>query len=119
MPVHIPSPARIPAPGGKSIEEYIGRVNSGTGPVSVALMRSPAGWSEPGQTPEFDEYTVVLRGMVRVEHRGGVTEVRGGEAIIARAGEWVRYSTPSPEGAAYIAVCTPAFEPGAAHRDEA
>jgi mannose-6-phosphate isomerase-like protein (cupin superfamily) len=117
MPEHIPSPTRIPVPGGKSIDEYIGRVNSGTPQVSVAHMRSPAGWSEPGQTPEFDEYTLVLKGVLRVEHREGVTEVQGGQAIITRAGEWVRYSTPSPEGAEYIAVCAPAFDLEAAHRD--
>ena len=85
--------------------------------VSVAHMRSPAGWAEPGQTPEFDEFTVVLKGVLRVEHRGGTFDVRAGEAVIARRGEWVRYSSPEPEGAEYVAVCVPAFSPETVHRD--
>jgi quercetin dioxygenase-like cupin family protein len=105
----------IPVPGNKKIDEYIGRVNSGNADVSVAHMRSPAGWSEPGQRPEFDEYTIVLGGAVRVEHESGVTEVKAGQAIIARKGEWVRYSTP--EGAEYVAICIPAFSPDTVHRD--
>lgn len=92
-------------------------MNSATGAVSVAHMHSPPGWSEPGQTPQFDEFTVVLRGRLKVEHAGGVLEVGAGQALIARRGEWVRYSTPGPEGAEYIAVCVPAFTPDAAHRD--
>src|SRR5581483_1351206 len=117
MPQLVSMPARIPVPGNKIIDEYIGHVNSGGSAVSVAHMRSPSGWSEPGQTPEFDEFTVVLRGSLRVEHREGVLEVGAGQAVIARAGEWVRYSTPDPEGAEYIAVCVPAFTPATAHRD--
>ena len=117
MPVLIASPTRIPVPGNKIIDEYIGHVNSGTSGASVAHMRSPPGWREPGQTPEFDEFTVVLRGRLRVEHHGGVMDVAAGQAIIARKGEWVRYSTPDPEGAEYIAVCLPAFTPAATHRD--
>jgi mannose-6-phosphate isomerase-like protein (cupin superfamily) len=101
----------------KLIDEYVGRVNSGDGAVSVAHMRSPAGWQEPGQTPEFDEYTVVLRGMLKVEHRGGVLEVRAGQAVITHRGEWIRYSTPEAEGAEYIAVCVPAFSMDTVHRD--
>ena len=119
MPVHIPSPTRIVAAGNlpKAIDEYIGRVNSGTSTVSVAHMRSPQGWVEPGQTPAFDEYTVVLGGMLRVTHQGGTIDVRAGEAVIARRGEWVQYSSPGPEGAEYIAVCVPAFSPETVHRD--
>jgi mannose-6-phosphate isomerase-like protein (cupin superfamily) len=101
----------------KLIDEYVGRVNSGTEAVSIAHMRSPAGWQEPGQTPRFDEYTVVLRGMLRVEHREGALEVRAGQAVIAHAGEWVRYSTPEAEGAEYIAVCLPAFSMETVRRD--
>ena len=111
------APTRIPVPGHKLIDEYIGHVNSGTGSVSVAHMRSPAGWSEPGQKPDFDEFTVVLRGLLRVEHRGGVLDVCAGQAVVAYRGEWVRYSTPDREGAEYIAVCLPAFTPAAANRD--
>jgi len=120
MPTLIDSPKRIEAAGNKPkrIDEYIGRVNSATEALSVAHMRSPDGWVEPGQTPEFDEFTVVLRGMLRVEYRGGSMEVRAGQAVITRGGEWVRYSTPEPEGAEYIAVCLPAFSPGTVHRDE-
>lgn len=102
----------------KLIDEYIGRVNSNTEGVSVALMRSPEGWHEPGQTPEFEEFTLVLRGLVRVEHAGGSMDVRAGQAVIASKGEWVRYSTPEPDGAEYIAVCLPAFSLSAAHRDD-
>lgn len=121
MPTLIDSPKRIQAAGNKPklIDEYVGRVNSGTEAVSVAHMRSPDGWLEPGQTPEFDEFTVVLRGTLRVEHRGGTMDVRAGQAVITHRGEWVRYSTPESEGAEYIAVCVPAFSPVAVHRDEA
>ncbi len=110
-------PARIPVPGDKIIDEYVGLVNTGGRALSIAHMRSPSGWSEPGQTPDFDEYTVVLHGMMRVEHRDGVMEVSAGEGVMARRGEWVRYSTPGTEGAEYIAVCLPAFTPEGAHRD--
>jgi len=109
---------RIPVPGGKMIDEYVGRVNSRTSAVSIAHMHSPAGWEEPGQTPEFDEYTLVFRGMLRVNHEGGVLDVRAGQAVLARAGEWVRYSSPESEGAEYVAVCLPAFSPETVHRDE-
>ena len=115
MPQLIAAPALIPVPGNKIIEEYIGRVNSRDTQASIARMRSPAGWSEPGQRPEFDEFTVVLQGAMRVEHEGGVTDVAAGQAIIARKGEWVRYSTP--EGAEYVAICVPAFSPETVHRD--
>jgi len=117
MPTHIKEPKIIEAAGNKPkrIEEYVGRVNSGTAAASVARMQSPAGWVEPGQTPEFDEYTVVLRGVLRVTHRDGVVDVVAGQAVIAHAGEWVQYSTP--EGAEYIAVCLPAFAPDTVHRD--
>jgi mannose-6-phosphate isomerase-like protein (cupin superfamily) len=117
MPRLIVAPTRIPVPGNKVLDEYVGRVNSGTEPVSIAHMRSPSGWSEPGQRPEFDEYTVVLRGSLRVEHEGGAIEVNAGQAIIAAKGEWVRYSTPGAEGAEYIAICVPAFSPDTVHRD--
>ena len=119
MPVHLPSPTRIVAAGSppKAIDEYVGRVNSGTAAVSVAHMRSPSGWVEPGQRPAFDEYTVVLGDMLRVTHEGGTIDVRAGEAVIARRGEWVQYSSPGPEGAEYIAVCLPAFSPETVHRD--
>ena len=115
----IPSPTRVLAHGTppKSIEEFIGHVASETSALSIARMKSPAGWSEPGQTPEFDEFTVVLRGSLRVETRDGAQEIRAGQAVIAPRGEWVRYSTPSPEGAEYIAVCLPAFSPKTVHRD--
>ena len=116
MPVLIEKPARIPVPGNKVIDEYIGRVNTTDTVASVAHMRSPAGWSEPGQTPEFDEFTVVLGGALRVEHHNGVMEVAAGQAVIARRGEWVRYSTP--QGAEYVAICLPAFAPDTVHRDE-
>jgi mannose-6-phosphate isomerase-like protein (cupin superfamily) len=119
MPTLIAAPTRIEAAGNKPklIDEYIGRVNSGHGQLSVAHMRSPGGWVEPGQTPEFEEYTIVLRGMVRVTHRDGVIDVRAGQAVSVRPGEWVRYSTPEPDGAEYIAICLPAFSPGSVHRD--
>ena len=115
MPQLINTPHQIPVPGNKIIDEYIGRVNTGDSSASVAHMRSPAGWSEPGQTPEFDEFTVVLKGFMRVEHAGGVLDVVAGQAVIARKGEWVRYSTP--EGAEYFAICVPAFSPDTVHRD--
>ena len=118
MPQLIAAPIRIPVPGNKVIDEYIGRVNSGDTQVSIAHMRSPPGWSEPGQRPEFDEYTVVFQGVMRVEHEGGVTEVKAGQAIITRKGEWVRYSTPGTDGAEYVAVCLPAFSPATVHRDD-
>jgi mannose-6-phosphate isomerase-like protein (cupin superfamily) len=119
MPVLIAKPTRVEAAGNKPklIDEYIGRVNSSTAEASVAHMRSPGGWQEPGQRPEFDEFTVVLRGTLRVEHESGLMDVRAGQAVIARSGEWVRYSTPEEEGAEYIAVCLPAFSPGTVHRD--
>jgi mannose-6-phosphate isomerase-like protein (cupin superfamily) len=119
MPTLIPQPAVIRSAGNKPklIEEYVGRVNSRTASVSVARMQSPGGWLEPGQTPEFDEYTVVLRGVLRVTTRDGVLDVRAGQAVIAHAGEWVQYSTPDPDGAEYVAVCVPAFAPETVHRD--
>jgi len=119
MPKLIKAPTRIEAAGSppKLIDEFIGRVNSGHTQLSIAHMRSPSGWSEPGQTPEFEEYTVVLRGCLRVETTTEVYEVRPGEAIVALPGEWVRYSTPGPDGAEYIAVCVPAFSPDIVHRD--
>src|SRR5579864_9378360 len=117
MPTLIGAPTRVAAAGNKPklIDEYIGRVNSSTQAVSVAHMRSPGGWQEPGQRPEFDEFTVVLRGVLRVEHEGGAMDVGAGQAVIAHKGEWVRYSTPGEEGAEYIAVCLPAFSPGTVH----
>jgi mannose-6-phosphate isomerase-like protein (cupin superfamily) len=120
MPVLIPQATRIEAAGNKPkmIDEYIGRVNSGETRVSVAQMRSPGGWVEPGQTPEFDEFTVVLKGMLRVTHKGGELDVHAGQAVFTKAGEWVRYSTPTGDGAEYIAVCLPAFAPQTVHRDE-
>jgi mannose-6-phosphate isomerase-like protein (cupin superfamily) len=118
MPRLISSPTRIPVPGNKQIEEYIGRVNSKDAAASIAHMHSPAGWSEPGQRPEFDEFTVVLKGSLRVESKDGVLEVKAGQAVVAQRGEWVRYSTPGPDGAEYIAVCLPAFDPATVHRDE-
>ena len=120
MPTLIAKPTRIESAGNKPklIDEYIGRVNSATGATSIAHMRSPGGWQEPGQTPEFDEFTVVMRGTLRVEHRAGTMDVHAGQAVIAHSGEWVRYSTPEPEGAEYIAVCLPAFGMDTVHRDE-
>src|SRR5258705_12711100 len=119
MPIFIAQPTQIKAAGNKPkiIKEFIGRVNSKTDALSVAKMESPSGWIEPGQTPEFDEYTVVLKGILRVTHKGGVIDVNAGQAIIAHKGEWVQYSTPGPDGAEYIAVCLPAFSPGTVHRD--
>ena len=119
MPSHIKKPSVIAAAGTKPkrIEEYIGRVNSGTTAVSIARMTSPPGWVEPGQTPEFDEYTVVLRGALRVTTKTGILDVRAGQAVIAPRGEWVQYSTPDPEGAEYVAVCLPAFSMETVHRD--
>jgi mannose-6-phosphate isomerase-like protein (cupin superfamily) len=102
----------------KSIEEFVGRLNSDTKEVSIARMKSPAGWSEPGQTPEFDEYTIVLRGCLHVQLKEQEFDVNANQAIIIKAGEWVQYSTPSPEGVEYIAVCIPAFSPETVHRDE-
>ena len=121
MPTLIDKPTRIESAGNKPkrIEEYIGRINSKTQLASVARMRSPGGWQEPGQTPEFEEYTIVLKGMLRVEHRHGIIDVAAGQAVISNSGEWVRYSTPGPEGAEYIAVCVPAFSPATVHRDPA
>ena len=120
MPTKINGPSIIEAVGTrpKRIEEYIGQVNSGTGAVSVARMISPPGWQEPGQRPAFDEYTVVLKGRLRVESEDGTLDIRAGEAVITHAGGWVRYSTPEPEGAEYIAVCLPAFTPETVHRDD-
>jgi len=120
MPTFIPQATRITASGNKPklIDEYVGRVNTKTSAASVAHMRSPAGWMEPGQTPEFDEFTIVLKGMVRVEHKGGVLDISAGQAVVAHAGEWVRYSTPNEGGAEYVAVCLPAFSMETVHRDE-
>lgn len=118
MPELVPAPTRIPVPGGKTIDEYVGRVTTGTESVSVAHMVAPGGWDEPAQTPDFDEITVVLRGTVRVEHDGGALDVSAGQAVITRAGERVRYLAPTPEGAEYVAVCLPAFAPDLAHRDD-
>ncbi len=120
MPTLVTRPTRIEAAGNKPklIDEYIGRVNSKTEAVSMAHMRSPEGWVEPGQTPEFDEFTIVLKGMLRVEHQQGSLDVHAGQAVIAHAGEWVRYSTPAEGGAEYIAVCVPAFAMRTVHRDE-
>ncbi len=119
MPTLISKPTIIEAAGTppKKIEEFIGRVNSKTEAASIARMTSPSGWNEPGQTPEFDEYTIVLRGQLRVETKSGAIDVPAGQAIITHAGEWIRYSTPGPEGAEYIAVCLPAFSPATVHRD--
>jgi ethanolamine utilization protein EutQ len=119
MPTLIANPTRIESAGNKPkiIEEYVGRVKTATTGASVARMQSPAGWEEPGQTPEFDEYTLVLRGTLRVQHKSGEMEVTAGQAVIAHRGEWVRYSTPFPGGAEYIAICLPAFSPETVHRD--
>jgi mannose-6-phosphate isomerase-like protein (cupin superfamily) len=120
MPTLIASPTRVTAAGNKPklIDEYVGRVNSATESVSIAHMRSPQGWVEPGQRPEFDEYTLVLRGRLVVKHEGGQLDVRAGQAVVSRRGEWVQYSTPDPEGAEYVAVCLPAFSPATVHRDD-
>jgi mannose-6-phosphate isomerase-like protein (cupin superfamily) len=121
VPTLIPSPTRVEAAGNKPklIDEYVGRLNTGHEAVSVAHMRSPGGWAEPGQTPEFDEFTVVLAGRLRVTTASGDLEVAAGQGVLVAAGEWVRYSTPHPEGAEYVAVCLPAFGPGLVHRDDA
>lgn len=116
MPQFIPTPTRIPVPGGKVIEEYVGRVNTGTDALSVAHMRAPGGWEEPAQTPQFDEITLVLRGVVRVEHVGGYVDVAAGQAVLTKAGETVRYTTPFEDGAEYVAICVPAFAPELAAR---
>jgi mannose-6-phosphate isomerase-like protein (cupin superfamily) len=119
VPTLIPAPTRVEAAGNKPklIDEYVGRVNSETSAASVAHMRSPGGWQEPGQTPDFEEFTLVLRGVLRVEHGGGALDVHAGQAVITHKGEWVRYSTPDADGAEYIAVCLPAFSMDAVHRD--
>ncbi len=117
MPQLIEEPTRIPVPGGKVIDEYVGRVRCGTSAVSVAVMTAPPGWDEPAQAPDFDEVTVVLRGLVLVEHDGGTLAVAAGQAVLSSAGERVRYSV-GDEGADYVAVCMPAFAPEAAHREE-
>jgi mannose-6-phosphate isomerase-like protein (cupin superfamily) len=121
MPRLIAHPKRIEAAGNKPklIDEYVGRVNSGHGAVSVAHMRSPGGWVEPGQTPEFTEVTLVLKGMVRVTHRDGTMDVRAGQAVVAEPGEWIQYGSPLDEGAEYVAICLPAFSPETVHRDPA
>jgi mannose-6-phosphate isomerase-like protein (cupin superfamily) len=120
MPTLISSPTRIESAGSKPkiIDEYIGRVNTAHTAISVAHMRSPEGWEEPGQTPEFDEYTLVLRGTLRVQHKGGEFDVAAGQAVVANRGEWIRYSTPFAEGAEYVALCLPAFSPDTVHRDK-
>ncbi len=119
MPTLIPAPTRVTAAGNKPklIDEYVGRVNTKQAELSVAHMRSPGGWLEPGQTPEFREITVVIKGTLRVEHKGGHLDVRAGQAVITEPGEWVRYSTPEADGAEYIAICLPAFSPDTVHRD--
>ena len=121
MPNLISAPTRISAAGipPKVIEEFVGRVNNGESRLSVARMRSPSGWQEPGQRPAFDEFTIVLRGSLRVRHSGGELDVVAGQAVVTRAGEWVQYSTPGAEGAEYVAVCLPAFSPETVHRDSA
>jgi mannose-6-phosphate isomerase-like protein (cupin superfamily) len=118
-PTLIPQPTRVQSAGNKpkQIDEYIGRVNSGTSGVSVAHMRSPGGWQEPGQTPEFDEFTIVLQGCLRVEYAEGALDVRAGQAVIAHKGQWVRYGTPDDAGAEYFAICLPAFAMETVHRD--
>ena len=119
MPAFILAPTRIAAAGNKPklIDEFVGRVNSGESRLSIAQMRSPGGWIEPGQTPEFDEFTVVLKGSLRVTHKEGSTDVNAGQGIVVHAGEWVQYSTPDSGGAEYVAVCLPAFSPQTVHRD--
>ena len=119
MPELIEGPTTIEAAGTKPklIHEFVGRVNTGEERVSVARMRSPEGWLEPGQRPEFDEWTLVLAGCLRVQHEGGELDVRAGQAVLVRAGEWVRYSSPEAGGATYVAVCLPAFAPDTVHRD--
>lgn len=119
MPTLIAHPARIKAAGNrpKIIEEFIGNVNSNEPRLSIARMMSLSGWTEPGQTPEFDEFTVVLKGMLRVLHKDGYIDVTAGQAVVTKAGEWVQYSTPGAEGAEYIAICLPGFSPALVHRD--
>jgi mannose-6-phosphate isomerase-like protein (cupin superfamily) len=114
----ISQPTRVSVPGGKVIDEYVGRVNTGEPGVSVARMIAPGGWEEPAQTPGFDEITLVLRGTVRVEHPGGQFDVQAGQAVVTRAGERVRYTTPTADGAEYVAICLPAFSPESANRDQ-
>lgn len=118
MPEHITNPTRIPVPGGKIIDEYVGRASVPSERVSVAHMHAPGGWEEPYQTPEFDEITFVVDGLVRVEHADGVTDVTAGQAVLTRAGERIRYTTPSEEGARYVAICLPAFSPDTVNREE-
>lgn len=120
MPTFIAAPTQIAAAGNKPklIREYVGRVNSNTEAASIAHMQSPSGWVEPGQRPDFTEFTIVLKGSLRVEFEGGATNVPAGQAVITHPGEWVRYSTPGDDGAEYIAVCLPAFSPDTVHRDE-
>jgi mannose-6-phosphate isomerase-like protein (cupin superfamily) len=119
LPTLIPAPSRITAAGNKPklIDEFVGRVNNGESRLSIARMQSPSGWQEPGQRPEFDEYTLVLSGALLVESEGSTLEVNAGQAVLTRAGEWVRYSTPGADGAMYVAICLPAFSPGTVHRD--
>jgi mannose-6-phosphate isomerase-like protein (cupin superfamily) len=119
MPFIIKTPTRIESAGNKPkiIEEFVGRVNTSTPDVSIAHMKSPAGWIEPGQKPEFDEYTLVIRGILQVKSDSGIQEVKAGEAVLVRKGEWVQYSTPHEPGAEYIAICLPAFSPDTVHRD--
>lgn len=119
MPRLVSAPVRVTAAGNKPklIDEFVGRASTGATHVSAAHMRSPGGWLEPGQTPEFEEVTVVLRGLLRVEHRGGVLDVRAGQAVVTAPGEWIRYSTPEADGAEYVAICLPAFSPDTVHRD--
>ena len=119
MPILIPKPTVIEAAGNKPkrIEEFVGRGNTKTAAVSIAKMTSPSGWVEPGQTPEFDEYTLVLKGTLKVTSKQGSLDVPAGQAVITASGEWVQYSTPGPEGAEYVAICLPAFAPGTVHRD--
>jgi mannose-6-phosphate isomerase-like protein (cupin superfamily) len=120
MPTHIQQPTIVQAAGNKPkiIEEFFGRVNSKTEEVSIARMKSPSGWIEPGQTPEFDEYTVVFRGTLRVTTKNASTDVHAGQGVLVRRGEWVQYSTPSTEGAEYVAICLPAFSMDTVHRDD-
>jgi quercetin dioxygenase-like cupin family protein len=121
MPQLIGSATKVNAQGNKPklIEEFIGRVNTRTSALSIARMRSPQGWVEPGQTPEFDEYTVVLEGLLRVDFEGGSIDVKAGQAVLCKKGEWIRYSSPTPDGAHYVAICLPAFSPDTVHRDPA
>ena len=120
MPTLIEKPIQIPAAGNtpKIIREFVGRASTRTGDVSIAHMQSPAGWVEPGQTPEFDEYTLVLKGTLRVAYNGGSLDIRSGQAVMTRKGEWIQYSSPFKDGAEYIAVCLPAFSPDIVHRDD-